>query len=1135
MAVEEERTPRRDRASLRPGIFDHGTVTTVVLVGLVLLCAGLARWVDNPSTARHGPGCTDVRADDDLLHLPLRPNADRVVDQVERWRACDPRVDDRMQAALERDFALIAGLTVLFGVSIGVVRSRSRPRWRPAGLCAIPLLCLYVVCDVGENITLWRLFDAHPITTKSVAALMPWFAAVKFGAFAGLVPVVLLAVGLSLGRWGRTATPRPSVWERLGVDPSVSTRRHEIRGTLRSIPHIFGGVPSGTAPKAPEVATPQDALGVCASGGGIRSAAFNLGALQSLEHSRRADTTTEIEHAQFLSAVSGGSYIATAWVTARRRRADAWSRMSEEEDYLRRHSSYLAPGMPGKLWAFTRFMFGTIVNFGLVALVVVAVMLPAGWLVGVAHHRETVDQPGPITLPEGGCVQLPSGRAMAVVPGSIVMASSKDIPLDVDAAPLGRARRVPREPDSQSTRIAGRVPTCPAQRRLQPSGALAPVLGTNRVLPARTRVLLAVDDDHRVGVTARRLYGCRSPSSRFTGTRDCVPSAEGVPAARPLESVLVGDGAELVSAPRAVLTLGERVKVNAPTRLGKVCGLHTCRRYVPPWGLFPLTMALLAATALFGIALVLSPEAGMSMATLSRWLRRLTLVSLLVGLVLWLFPWLVTLVQNERWIFADHTNLPTVGGLTLLIAVGAQVVPFAGSGSSAPTSKVVGWIKTLGTKLRPILIRIAAVAIGPLLVLGGAVTAASWASQNGFTPTQLAWLVGILGFLIVPLLGGDLNQWSLHPFYRDRLQSAYAVGPVPDGGLGPRDDDRIADLGTVESGGAQQPTLVICAAANVADDRLTPPGRPVVSWTFEHDCVGSRELKRVCPGTGVATPADLAAIDGTLGSAWTAVAVSGAAFSPAMGKMTRPERFLFALANLRLGVWYPNPLRLQSDEDRAWFARHRFPRPHYLVKEALGIHRPQDRWVYVTDGGHYENLGLVELLRRGCTEIYCFDASGDRPDTFGTIAEAMRLAREQFGVEVTLDPTLMEPPAGKAISPVGVCAGTIRYVGDPPVKGWLVVAKLSVPSTAPFDVVDLARTLPKFPSHPTSDQLYTDQKFEAYRALGHHLGDQAFRLATDIRERVAAGSSLEDAVAGANLAMIASLPEPIRPAAGSPT
>jgi len=282
-------------------------------------------------------------------------------------------------------------------------------------------------------------------------------------------------------------------------------------------------------------------------------------------------------------------------------------------------------------------------------------------------------------------------------------------------------------------------------------------------------------------------------------------------------------------------------------------------------------------------------------------------------------------------------------------------------------------------------------------------------------------------------------------------------------------------------------------------------------------------------GKGTYAPADLDPPDDVdepfrqLASVWTAVAVSGAAFSPGMGKMSRPERCLFALGNLRLGVWYPNPIYFPTPApdpargaasvgyDRTWYQNHR-PSPKYLAKEAFGLHRLKDPWVYITDGGHYENLGLVELLRRGCRQIYCFDASGDRPDTFGTVADAMRLAREELRVEIDLRPEPMKPNSS-GISRMGVWAGTVSYPGGTtPDVGWIVIAKLAVPRTAPFDVIDLARTLPSFPNHPTADQLYTDQKFEAYRALGHHLGQQALQVGLTIRARMDEGYDCKKAV-----------------------
>ncbi|MGH9181859.1 MAG: hypothetical protein ACRDY5_09110, partial [Acidimicrobiales bacterium] len=155
-------------------------------------------------------------------------------------------------------------------------------------------------------------------------------------------------------------------------------------------------------------------------------------------------------------------------------------------------------------------------------------------------------------------------------------------------------------------------------------------------------------------------------------------------------------------------------------------------------------------------------------------------------------------------------------------------------------------------------------------------------------------------------------------------------------------------------------------------------------------------------------------------------------------------------------------------------------------------------------------------LRLGCRQVYCFDASGDRPETFGTLADAVRLAREEMDIEIDFDPDALIPDPATGESRVGVGAGTVRWPGDAEPTGWLVVAKLSVPATAPFDVVDLARTLPSFPTHPTADQLYTDQKFEAYRALGHHLGAEAAGLGTAINDLVAGGKPLAKAVGVAN-------------------
>jgi len=136
----------------------------------------------------------------------------------------------------------------------------------------------------------------------------------------------------------------------------------------------------------------------------------------------------------------------------------------------------------------------------------------------------------------------------------------------------------------------------------------------------------------------------------------------------------------------------------------------------------------------------------------------------------------------------------------------------------------------------------------------------------------------------------------------------------------------------------------------------------------------------------------------------TAMAISGAAFAPSMGKMTRtPFRFFLALANLRLGVWVPNPRRLDKFISRN-VVHQVLPRPQYLLREMLGRNHLDAPFLYITDGGHYENLGLVELLRRKCETIWCIDASGDEVDTFSTLGGALQTAESELQISVDIQP-----------------------------------------------------------------------------------------------------------------------------------
>ena len=302
------------------------------------------------------------------------------------------------------------------------------------------------------------------------------------------------------------------------------------------------------------------------------------------------------------------------------------------------------------------------------------------------------------------------------------------------------------------------------------------------------------------------------------------------------------------------------------------------------------------------------------------------------------------------------------------------------------------------------------------------------------------------------------------------------------------------------------PQLLICAAANVSDLGYTPPGLGVTSFVFSPDRVGGplvgsistkqyeQRLTRIrffqrawnkinnkAPSTGRLRDV----------SPLSAVSISGAAVSPSMGRMNQPAyRMLIALLNLRLGVWLANPRLvggLLADGDNEPTYRP-LVRPTYLLRELLGKNNLRKKFVYVSDGGHYENLGLVELLRRGCTTIYAIDASGDTPGSIRTLGQAAALARSELGVEFDdIDPSMftVKDPAEPGIVIADHAIIHFRYPGDGG-EGTLVYIKKALMKDlqTPADLISYQQARPVFPYDSTGDQFYDVEQFEAYRALG---------------------------------------------------
>jgi len=200
-----------------------------------------------------------------------------------------------------------------------------------------------------------------------------------------------------------------------------------------------------------------------------------------------------------------------------------------------------------------------------------------------------------------------------------------------------------------------------------------------------------------------------------------------------------------------------------------------------------------------------------------------------------------------------------------------------------------------------------------------------------------------------------------------------------------------------------------------------------------------------------------------------------------MGRDTEREARLWA-----------HVLQLRQDGKRSGALWYRAMQPTLglLWAEAAGQLSYRATWMYVTDGGHYDNLGLVEALRRGASHIVVLDASGDKADTWTTLGGAIALARSDAGVEIELNPTAMRP-SGLNLAPGQVTRpwahGTFRRpeaVRGLPREGEIWVCKLGWWTGAPWDVRAYAGSHPTYPTDSTLEQLYDATEFAAYQQLG---------------------------------------------------
>jgi hypothetical protein len=393
-----------------------------------------------------------------------------------------------------------------------------------------------------------------------------------------------------------------------------------------------------------------------------------------------------------------------------------------------------------------------------------------------------------------------------------------------------------------------------------------------------------------------------------------------------------------------------------------------------------------------------------------------------------------------------------------------------------------------------------------------ALLAAGWIATS--TLAQSWWALAPVGMLTILAIFLDQTVLSLHPFYRRRVASAFAVRRTAgQDGVVAQPYDYYAELTSLSRYARRRepfPAVTFAAAANIKGQQRTPSGRAAVSFTFGSDYIGGPQAGWV--RTDFLEELASARIRQDL-TVEAAIAISGAAFASAMGSKSSFYEVFLALSNARLGAWLPNPyfvaLKLQHLDDWTIPGLPATRRLSYFAREIFGIHPGTGRMLLCTDGGHYDNLGLVELLRRRCQRVFCINASGTVPPLDDALSCALSLAAEELGVQIKfresvydlvpggwdfMQPAAMFEALNCRLSRNAVIIGDIIYPavgGLGEAQGQIVLARATLTHDMPYQLLDFTQNDPGFPRDSTADQWFDVGQFDAYQQLGRTVGQWA--------------------------------------------
>ena len=393
--------------------------------------------------------------------------------------------------------------------------------------------------------------------------------------------------------------------------------------------------------------------------------------------------------------------------------------------------------------------------------------------------------------------------------------------------------------------------------------------------------------------------------------------------------------------------------------------------------------------------------------------------------------------------------------------------------------------------------------VSSLLLIYGSLLLAYWVASQWLVPIEPLAQLALLGVAV--FVGGliNTNYFGLGRMYRDRLMEAFMpnIAAIRRNQWAPAtdaDETSLVDFRATNGGVVRPLHLVNCNVVMVDARSDKYRNRGGDSFVLSPLIAGSNATGWVATGHFG---------DGTLSLA-TAMAISGAAANPRAGvagrgvTRNRLVSFLMSVLNARLGYWLPNPrfkrraqLRFTPNLWYPGFQQGLFGRG--LDERA--------RFVELTDGGHFDNTALYELLRRRVKVIVLSEGGQDNDYQMDDIANAIEKARVDFGVHIRFDdprfdlsgirPANIRTPATR-----GYAVARIQYPkpakrGEAPQYDTGVLLYLQPTRIADMrdDTDSYRRRHTLFPHEPTSDQFFGEEQLEAYRELGLKIAKKAIR------------------------------------------